>query len=377
MKKKTIKYSIATIIILFLVYQINVGLALGIDTFFINLFPRTKLPSELVGYKNLSEVKKFGNHDITLFGKSKGYYPNIDFQILEISKGEIILKVITKTEPYDHGGGNKGDNFLNTVFKMDSHGNISDTLNYKTSSSNQSKFGDVVLLNKQIVNKDLLYYQTWPTDGNKAKKTFIPVNKDLTWDTEKLSKYYHDTILPNCIYLDNFYAWRDKSIPVDKRSSIIYFTNNQWYVLYGVESKISDNAQKQSFNQNKKVTNENALGKIPNDKILFKYFQKLDYNSNVMGRTQANDSYTYYYWNGIAFINILFANDTLKFKKEDIFIDDYDTEEKSIYDTVKDKQKELEKSLKSEYGFYTHPDLQFTLIQDKKDNSLYLIKKTK
>jgi len=377
MKKKTIKYSIATIIILFLVYQINVGLALGIDTFFINLFPRTKLPSELVDYKKLSEVKKFGNHDITLFGKSKGYYPNINFQILEISKGEIILKVTTKTEPYDHGGGNKGDNFLNTVFKMNSHGNISDTLNYKTSSSNQSEFGDVVLLNKQIVNKDLLYYQTWPTDGNKAKKPFIPVNKDLTWDAEKLSKYYHDTILPNCIYLDNFYAWRDKSIPVDKRSSIIYFTNNQWYVLYGVESKISDDAQKQSFNQNKKVTNENALGKIPNDKILFKYFQKLDYNSNVMGRTQANDTYTYYYWNGIAFINILFANDTLKFKKEDIFIDDYDTEEKSIYDTVKDKQKELEKSLKSEYGFYTNPDLQFTLIQNKKDNSLYLIKKTK
>lgn len=377
MKKKTIKYSIATIIILFLVYQINVGLALGIDAFFINLFPRTKLPSELVDYKNLSEVKKFGNHDITLFGKSKGYYPNINFQILEISKGEIILKVTTKTEPYDHGGGNKGDNFLNTVFKMNSHGNISDTLNYKTSSSNQSEFGDVVLLNKQIVNKDLLYYQTWPTDGNKAKKPFIPVNKDLTWDAEKLSKYYHDTILPNCIYLDNFYAWRDKSIPVDKRSSIIYFTNNQWYVLYGVESKISDDAQKQSFNQNKKVTNENALGKIPNDKILFKYFQKLDYNSNVMGRTQANDTYTYYYWNGIAFINILFANDTLKFKKEDIFIDDYDTEEKSIYDTVKDKQKELEKSLKSEYGFYTNPDLQFTLIQNKKDNSLYLIKKTK
>ena len=377
MKKKTIKYSIITAIVLFLIYKLNVSLALGMDTFLINSLPSKELPSKYKEYKNLHEVNNFSNHKIILFGKSKGYYPNIDFQILEISKGEIILKLITKTEPYDHGGGNKGDDFLNTVFKMDSYGNISDTLNYKTSSSNQSEFGDVVLLNKQIVNKDLLYYQTWPTDGNKAKKAFIPINKDLTWDAEKLSKYYHDTVLPNCIYLDNFYAWRDKSIPVDKRSSIIYFANNQWYILYGVESKISDDAQKQSFNQNKKVANENALGKIPNDKILFKYFQKLDYNSNVMGRTQANDTYTYYYWNGIAYIDIPFANDTLKFKKEDVFMDDYDTKEKSIYDTVKDKQKELEKSLKSEYGFYTNTDLQFTLLQDKKDNSLYLIKKTK
>jgi|GEM_PF-5206126 len=377
MKRKTIKYSIATLITLFLIYQANVGFALGIDTFLINRLPSKKLPSQFFNYKKLSEIKNFSNHSIVLFHQSEKHNANSYCQVLAISKEKIILKLITKTEPYDHGGGNTGDNFRNTVFKMDSSGNILDTINYKTSSSNQSEFGNIVLLNKQIVNKDLLYYQTWPTDGNKAKKAFIPVNKDLKWDAEKLSKYYHDTILPNCIYLDNFYAWRDESIPVDNRSSIIYYMNNQWYVLYGVESKISNDAQKQSFNQNKKIIDENAFDEIPNDKILFKYFQKLDYNSNVMGRTQANDTYTYYYWNGIAYINIPFANDTLKFKKEDVFIPDYDTREKSIYDTIKDKQKELEKSLKSEYWFYTNPNLEFSLINDKKGNSLYLIKKTK
>ncbi|WP_428230160.1 hypothetical protein [Flavobacterium sp.] len=377
MKQKSMIYFLSIAIILFLVYTANVSLALGLDTFFINLLPKKEVPKEFANYKKLSEIKNFSNHTIVLFHKGEKYNPNSYCQVLAISKEKIILKVITKTEPYDHGGGNTGDLFFNTLFKMDSLGNISDTLNYKTSSSNQSEFGDIVLLNKQIVNKDLLYYQSWPTDGNKTKKDFIPINKDFTWDTEKLSKYYYDTILPNCTYLDNFYAWRDKSIPVDKRESIMYFTNNQWYVLYGVGSKISNEAQIESAKHNKKVINENAFGKIPDNKILFRYFQKLDYNSNVMGRTESHANYTYYYWDGIAYVNILFANDTLKFKREDVFLDDHDNKAKSIYDTIRDKQKEMEDRLKSEYGFYTNPNLDFTFIHDKKESHLYLVKKIK
>ncbi|MFQ6600944.1 hypothetical protein [Flavobacterium sp. C3NV] len=373
MKKKTIKYSIATIIILFLVYQINVGLALGIDTFFINLFPRTKLPSELVDYKNLSEVKKFGNHDITLFHKGGAY--NFNFQVLSISNDKIMVKVITKTEAFDHGGGNSGSNFSNTLFKLDSFGKVLDTTTFKTSSSDQSEFGDIVLLNKQIVNKAFLYYQTWPADGNKAKQAFIAINKDLTWTTERLSKYYYDTIVPNSIYLEPFYAWRDDSIPVDKRESIVYFANNQWYVLYGVGSEISKNARIQSNDHNKKIINENLLSDIPNDKIKIKYYQKLKYESNMAGQTQSNSPYTYYYWQGIAYINIAFEKDTLKFKKEDVYLDDYDNKERSIYDSTSDNKQKMENSVKEKYSYYFNPNLKFTIISDNETKNLYLVKK--
>lgn len=368
-------YSIVTIVVLFLVYKINVVLALGIDTFFINLFPRTKLPSEFVDYKNLSEVKKFGSHDITLLHKGGAY--NFNFQVLSISNDEIMVKAITKTEPYDHGGGNTGNNFSNTLFKLDSSGKVLDTINFKTSTSNQSEFGEIVLLNKQIVNKALLYYQTWPTDGNKEKKSFIAINKDLTWSAEKLSQYYYDTVVPNCIYLETFLAWRDTSIPVNKRESIMYFANNQWYVLYGVGSNIDNDARNISLNNNKKIINENLLEDIPDDKIKVKYYQKTKYNSNMAGQTQSNSPYTYYYWEGIAYIDIPFANDTLHFKKEDIYLDDYSNKEKSIYDTKSDNKQEMENSVKEKYSYYSNPNLKFTLISDNDSKSLYIIKKNK
>lgn len=375
MKKKPILYCLAIATILFLVYKINVGLALGLDTFLINLLPQKEVPSEFVNYKKISEIKKFRNHTITLFNEDKSYSQNSYCQILVISREKIILKFITKIEKYDHGGGNIGNNYFNTVFKMDSFGSILDTINYKTSSSDQSDFGSNMLLNKQIVNKDLLYYQTWPTDGNKTKKDFIPVNKDLTWNAEKISKYYYDTIVRNCVYLENFYVWRDKSIPVNKRSSIIYFINNKWYILYGVDPDISSDIQVQNSKHSKKIIEENAFDEIPDNRVLLKYFQKLKYNSSLAGQTQSNSPYTYYYWDGIAYINILFAKDTLKLKCNDVYLKDYDTQEKSVHHTKEENQKEMQKRLKSEYGFYTNPNLEFTLIYNK--DNLYLIKKTK
>lgn len=375
MKQKTITYSLVTIVVLFIIYQINVSLALGLDTFVINLFPRKKLPSEFVTYKNLSEVKKFGNHDISIFQKGAEYC--YTFQILEISSDKIIVKVITKSQPYDHGGGNTGSNYSNTLFKMDSFGKVLDTIGFKTSSSDQSEFGEIVLLNKQIVNKALLYYQTWPADGNKTKKAFVPVNKDLTWSAEKLSKYYYDTIVPNCIYLESFYSWGDHSIPSDKRESIIYYANNQWYVVYGAGEDIYNNARDLSSKQHKKIDNENVFHDIPNDKIKIKYYQKLEYNSNMAGQTQSNSPYTYYYWDGIAYVNIPFAKDTLKFKKEDIFLDDYSNKEKSIYSTTKDNWTEMENAVKKKYNYYSNPNLKFTLISDDESKNLYIVQKTK
>ncbi|MFB9077970.1 hypothetical protein ACFFLS_04790 [Flavobacterium procerum] len=374
MKTKTILFISITIFILFVIYRINVYFALGLDTFVVNLLPNKKLPSEFVNYKNLSEVRTFGNHDIKLLQKGEKYC--YTFQIVPISDEEIMVKVITKTESYNHVGGNSGYNYWNTLFKIDAFGKVLDTMNFKTSTSNQSEFGETVLLNKQIVNKALLYYQTWPTDGNKAKKDFIAINKNLKWTAEKVSQYYYDTIVPNCIYLEPFYAWRDKSIPTNNRSSLIYFANKQWYILYGIDSDISDDAQRKSLNEHKELTNENVLRDIPIDKITVKYFQKVEYRSNMMGRTQSSDVYTYYYWNGVAYINIPFENDTLKFKREDISLQGYSTEEQTIY-SPENSKKEMENSLNKEYNFYSNPNLKFTLLIDDENKNLYIIKKIK
>lgn len=374
MKQKTILYSFAVIIALFLVYQVNIKLALGIDTFFINLLPHKKLHVEFVSYKNLSEVENFGNHHLKLIHKSEGY--NSDFQAQVISNEKIILKVITKTERYDHGGGHNGNNFYNTVFKIDAFGKVLDTTNFKTSTSNQSEFGETVLLNKQIVNKALLYYQTWPTDGDKTKKAFIPVNKDLKWSGEKLSQYYNKNIIPNAIYLESFLAWRDKTIPANKRQSIIYFAKNQWYILYGVDSDIFYDTKTQNQSPIKKIVSENVFDAIPATKMIFKYFQKLDYHSILIGQTHANTPYTHYYWDGIAYINIPFKNDTLKFKREEIFINDYNTN-KNSQKTKKQRSIETENELRKKYSFYSNSNLKFSLLYDDESKNLYMIKKAK
>lgn len=374
MKQKTIKYSFAVVIILFLVYQINDKLALGLDTLFINLLPHKKLPSEFVNYKNLSEVKNFGNHHLQLLHKSEGY--NSDFQAQVISNEEIIVKVITKTEHYDHGAGNNGDNLFNTIFKINSFGKVLDTISFKTSTSNQSEFGETVLLNKQIVNTALLYYQTWPTDGDKTKKNFISINKDLKWSAEKLSQYYYEDIIPNAIYLQSFIAWRDQTIPADKRLSIIYFAKNQWHILYGVDSDIFYGTKTQNQNPTNRIVSKNVFDAIPADKIIFKYFEKLDYHSILIGQTQSNSPYTSYYWDGVAYINIPFANDTLKFKRENIFIDNYGTNENSEK-TKEQKSMETENELRNKYSFYSNPNLKFSLFYDDESKNLYIVQKVK
>lgn len=376
MRKMILIYCLAIAAILYFIYKINVYLALGIDTYAINLFPRKELPHEFDDYKNLSEINDLGNYAISLFAKDEKDYLTRYVQIIEISKENTILKAITKTERFDNGGGNSGNNFSNTVFKFDSFGNILDTINYKTSSSNQSEFGNTVLLNKQIVNKELLYYQTWPTDGDKVKKDFIPLNKDFSWNTEEISKYYYNTIVPNSAYLEHFSAWRDSTIHYTKRQSVLFLLDNKWYILYGVSNEITDDIRKRSVDDDKKIKYENLFTDIPSENIVFKYFHKLEYCSNMAGKTQSNSPYTYYYWNGNAYLDIIFNGETLKVKQEDISLDDYDTKEPSIYDKIEDKRIKMETDAKKKYSFYTHTNLKFAFISDDEHN-LYLIKNKK
>lgn len=371
MRQKTIKRCLITVFILFFVFLVNVVLALGLDAYLINLLPQKKLPSKFSNYKKLSETKSFNNHNVALFYKGEGAYQNLNTQIFVISKEKIIVKVVAKTESYDHGGGNIGKDFSNIIFKLDSFGSILDKITFKTSISSQSDYGNVLLLNKQMVNIDLLHYQTWPTDGNKTKKHFIAVNKDLTWDTKKTTKYFHDKILPNYTYLAPFYAWRDQSIPTDRKQSLIYFINNQWHILYGVDK----DTYRDYDLTNLKINNENIFGKIPNNKLDFKYFQKVSYNSEMAGQTQGNSPYTYYYWKGIGYINVLFEKDTLRLKKENTYLDSYDTQKVFSQRSSKENLKETENALREQYGFYSNPYLKFALISNDENNNLYIIKK--
>lgn len=373
--KRMLYLFLISFLIYVVVYSINSYLALGIDTYFINLLPKDELPKEYQEYKKLSEIEKFGAHTITTFHVCDTFYATSTYEILEISKDNIVLKIKKQIDKFDHGGGNSGDIYLNQLFKFDPFGNVLDTFEYKTSSSNQSEFGDIILINKQIVNRDLLYYLTWPTDADTTKKEFTPINKELLWDDEKMDNYYEQHIAPNSIYVASFYAWRDKQIRTEKRQSLIYFADNEWFVVYGVTKNTNEKVRKLTSNNQKEIKNKNMFGDIPADKVTFNYFHKLEYCSNMMGRTQSNDVYTYYYWNGIGYLSVVFENDILKLQQESAWLDDYDTQENSKNNAESNQTKMKEASIKK-YGYYSNANLKFALISDDENHNLYLVKKT-
>jgi hypothetical protein len=368
MKNKNKIYLVIIVLGLFVAYKYA-----GLNVVKNNILPKEKLPKEFVSYQNLSQIKSFNNHTVEPLIKSLFYKRS--FEIFEVPENKIVVRVITDSHNIDHGGGYDEDIFTNTLLKLDKTGSVIDTISYKTSSSNQSDLGNMDLINNQLVNQDLLYYYKGsPFERNKTKIDFIPINKNLVWDNDKITTYL-DSIANHCKYMQSYYCWRDRSIPYDKRSSITFLMNNKWYVLYGTNDHFDEYSIKETF----KVNNESSSDAIPfyhfpNNKVKFRYYQKVKYGSNVMGSHNGSESYVYYFWYGTAFFNCIIGKDTLKFKKEKVYLSDYDTSNKSIYDTIEDKQKIL-RELAKPYDFYTNSNIKFSLILYNTD--LYIIKNKK
>jgi hypothetical protein len=365
MKNKTKVYIVIIVLGLFVAYKYA-----GLDVAKNNILPKEKLPKEFVSYQNLSQIKSFDNHTVETLIKSVGYLGS--FEIFEVPENKIVLRVITDSYNIDHGGSYDEDIFTNSLLKLDETGTVIDTVSYKTSSSNQSDFGNMNFINNQLVNKDLLYYYKGsPFERNKTKIEFIPINKNLVWDDEQIIAYLN-SIANHCKYMESYYSWRDHSIPAEKRNSITFLLNNKWYVLFGMTGDFYEYSIMKTFKVNNKSSSDAVpFHQFPNNNIKLRYYQKLKYVSNVMGSHNGSDSYVYYFWYGTAFFNCIAEKDTLKFKKEDVYLNEYDTKRKSIYDTIKDEQKKI-RELAEPYKFYTNSNIKFSLILDNKD--LYIIK---
>jgi len=362
--KKTIMYiSIALLFILIIAYNYA-----GFDTYLVTLFKKEKTPKEYVEYKNLSEIKDFGlHHTVDLIAQGQEFSPSL--RLYEISENEIILHSFTEMKPFDNGGGDSGDNYTNLLTKIDAKGNVVDTLSFKSSSSNQSEFGNPVVANKQVINMEMAYYQTWPTDGDKTKKKFVMVNKDFAWSDEKITSYY-SSIAFDSKYLQNLYYYLDNSVPYDKRKCKVFFRNEEWYILFGVTDEIKEDSY------NRKPVDSDAIGISNTNAVLkFKHFQKIKYNSYLVGSHNGSDTYKWYHWDGTAYFNLKMANDTLKFKKEEVTLDDYDTKTKFKNDVVLSKEQKLQ-NLTKEFSVYKNPNMDFVLLHSNvRSRDLFIVKR--
>lgn len=353
--------------ILILIFLIAYRYA-GLDVFLISVFTKEKTPKEYAAYKNLSQIKDFGSHHtVALISKAQAFSPRL--QLYEISDSCILIHAVTAMKHFDNGAGDSGDNYTNVLKKIDAKGNVIDTLHFKSSSSNQSEFGNPVVANKQLVNMEKAYYQTWPTDGDKTKKKFVMVNKDFAWSDEKIASYYSN-IAFDAKYLQNLYYYLDDSVPYDKRKCKVFFRNNEWHILFGLTDEIKDD----SYNR-KPVKSESVAISENDGAIKFRYFQKTSYESYLMGSHNGSGTYKTYYWKGTAYFDLKMANDTLHFKKEDVTLEDYDTRKKFKKDIVLTKEQKLQ-NLAKEISVYKNPNMDFVLLQeDLRSDNLYVAKR--
>jgi hypothetical protein len=306
-----------------------------------NFSEKKRLPIEYKNYKLFEQIKQFGKHTITLAFESNvknnggALDKNIEHYLTE--NNEMIIQTTTQIS---------ADSLLYHFYKLDKQAKVIDSTSFLYSYLNKDSTGADVLFKGYIINKALHYYTTWPTDGNKNRIYFIPINKNLAWRNEKINSYY-DSIKQNYQYLDELEEWESISPEENKmRTRKVYLLGKIWYILYGNNLKSGDiNSLNRIGNENNvfKAYDTEAMASMPivHNNFTLNYFHKVKY---VKYETINYGSYDYY-WEGVAYYNLIIGSDTLKFKANQKWYED-----KKIDD------------FKLDYGFYENKNLNYALF---------------
>lgn len=361
------------ILLLVFAFFYNFG---GLDVYLLNKMNTSSLPEKYKSYRNIdtSEPIRFGNHEIKLMWKS---FETI--QSFMNSEGDVII--ITSEIPEDRNRKEVEEDGAvgSTVFYQDFHyykldrtGDVKDHYVYKRTRENWNEllFGDF------IVNYEKKYYKTWVTDGDTLRKPMIVQNEDLKWDEEQQVKLYHKITEESEDYLRE-----NKSGPEER---ITYYMNGKWYQLH-TNARLSEGIYYSRRNPGYRNSlfgeayfgnrKEPDPGRYPN--IMPVYFQRKELEEFTSGASGGGISTTSKSWEGDLYCKLLVKGDTLKFKKEMSFNDDFTTEKfyKTKGEDIRKLKAELEKQY-SPYYYFSDKNLSFQLFTISSDR-LYIIKTVK
>lgn len=369
---KKILLIIGAVLLLAVVFLYNFG---RLDVYLLNKMNTSKLPEKYKSYKDIDTTDHitFGHHEIKLMWNS---YETIQHFIS--SDGNVII--VTSEIPKDRNqkeietDGEMGSTrfYIDYHFyKLDKDGNIIDQYTYKASRENWKEllFGDF------IVNYEKKYYKTWIKDGDTLRKPMIIQNEDLKWGEDEQVNLYHKIIEEADEYL------RDSKS--GSEGIITYYMNGKWYQFF-TNTKALKNGY---FSDRNPGYNNSLFGKqsfservlqpnrYPN--IMPVYFQRKEldkFTSSASGGAISSTSKT---WTGDLYFQLMIKGDTLKFKEEMSFKEDFPTEK--FYNTKGENISKLKAEIEKQYSpyfYFEDKNLNFQLFTTRQ-SKLYMIKPIK
>ncbi|UXL37059.1 hypothetical protein N7D90_15875 [Pseudomonas fragi] len=318
---------------------------------FSRLAPKDKLPVEFSNYQYIDDISVFeGGYVIERFKYSA---PGRMRYSINKSKDNVIIEVVSSIDDQTRKF---------SFYKLSALGCIIGEHNFIQSTLVARRSGTEELVGASfLVNKVNSYYTTWPVDGDRQRKPFVPINKDLAWSAEKVDAYYA-AILEKAARVDSFIEFEAVSVKENKaRTRVVYYLNStgRWYVLFGDSLRggytgkglhSGENIIFKDFGSGVHLNEEYS----PPANITIPYFQKTDYRKTVSaggGSTNSASSVSYHL-DGIGYFQVVVNGSVLKFKNKGVL-----SRREGGSHVFPSKE-----SLLSGFSYYTSPSLKYSLL---------------
>ncbi|SMP07670.1 hypothetical protein SAMN06264346_101679 [Chryseobacterium profundimaris] len=330
------------------------------------------LPKEFEQYVSMDSSQNIHGRNVKM---TLAFQSTEDIQSFITSDNQVIIYTISSVKE-------------NSFYKISPAGEIIDSLKLHI------KPVHIVFVKGFIIDIKNQQYYTWGFDGNKKPIKMILQNTGLDWDIKKQREqisaiqeapfaYMHYGIAdpaPQKTSTDEIQA-----VPSMKNISIInYFLNKTGYQF----STTLDVSEKFGYpysaalllNNLFKRTNTDVAGDIEiiqSPFIKYRHFQKLTYEKVYFAGPGGNaGGYTKKLYHGILYTDVIFRNDTLRFK-ESMYLDEKDQPSQVTIDGktlgLLIKRTVRPTTLIDAYMYYTNPSLDYALFSTD-DRKVYMIK---
>ncbi|RZL27883.1 MAG: hypothetical protein EOO96_21715 [Pedobacter sp.] len=313
------------VIVLLLIIGFVASIAYGYG--FRNFINQPSFTAKDVEYKMLTEGVKSDKYSVSPLFKSEH---RIDLSVPYFFRERKNIIFI----------GNYGDKSEHSFYKIDSLGNLVDSIKFGKNYST-TIFGEYILQNTG--------YSSWIIDGDTTRKNYKEFNADADWSEEKVEDEF-DRLkqkAKDVFYFkyERLWDYNDprKESKIDKA---VFLIDGKWHALYGKNLYVNLDDLPDNTLTNL-ITNSRNFDK-PNPIAYVADFRKIN-------RVKKDT------WDGLAYINLFYKTDTIKIK-------------------TKMAQNEKPKNDQQKYpaynmGYYKPEDLPYAIIAH--DYVYYIIKTKK
>jgi len=288
---------------------------------FKNFISQPDLPAKYADYKSLDEPITSTNYEIKrLFSHNTD---NITFAPPRFYPKEQITMVYSTTDE-------SAPVHINTYYRVDVSGHLTDSM---VSTNEYLQLNNGYLIHPH-------YYYSWILDGDTAKQSYLPINKELKLDSLALqNKFYQLTEEASQVHFVRYSRlWEnDNDAYRNKIDEVLFFKDNQWYALFGKDLYRYKTEGLPETNLLPNVAPPDSLFDKPGSAIYLDKFYK---------QYQLGDPDS---WAGTGYINLVLKKDTLRIKDEILMIGN---------------DLKANKHYVHQLSYYTNDSLNFGLLTD-------------